>query len=120
MSEDTRQTPPPTFTAEQCDEIAAYQRELAESAALEGAITDAKEHRESADVAQYAASLQRREDATCEWKEDEDGNWHTSCDEMFTFIDGKPRENYYKFCAHCGRHLVESVYVEPTDDEVQP
>jgi hypothetical protein len=106
MSEDTRQTPAPTFTAEQL-QAAADLIDFQDRGKLSAMLT-------------YAASLQRREDATCEWKEDEDGNWNTSCDEMFTFIDGKPRENYYKFCAHCGRHLVESVYVEPTDDEVQP
>ena len=44
---------------------------------------------------------------TCEWAEDDNGNWFTSCDNAFTFIDGTPSENSMAFCCYCGCKLVE-------------
>ena len=44
-------------------------------------------------------------DRTCEWTEDEDGVWQTSCDEQFVFIDSGPRENHMNFCCYCGATL---------------
>jgi len=106
MSQDTPTTPAPTFTAEQC-EVAAYQRELAESAALDGMVVDAKEHLEAASIAEFAASLVRREDETCEWLEpDEDYNaWQTSCGKEFEFINDGPKQNGTVSCCYCGKRV---------------
>lgn len=48
---------------------------------------------------------------TCEWAENCDGIWHTSCKDSFYFDDGKPSENGVKFCCFCGSPLVEIPYV---------
>ena len=44
-------------------------------------------------------------DKRCEWREDEDGNWGTGCDNIFVFIDGGPPENGFYFCPYCGEKL---------------
>jgi hypothetical protein len=43
----------------------------------------------------------------CEWKDDVDGNWDTSCGQMFTFIDGGPLDNGLRFCGYCGKPIHE-------------
>lgn len=47
---------------------------------------------------------------SCQWSEDEDGNWDTACNEIFTFTDGGPKENNAKFCLYCGGELVPVSY----------
>lgn len=42
----------------------------------------------------------------CDWTEDEDGNWHTGCGEMFVFTTDGPVENKMRFCPYCGKALV--------------
>lgn len=42
----------------------------------------------------------------CEWTEDDDGNWETSCKNMHVFFDAGPTQNGYKFCPYCGKDLV--------------
>ncbi len=46
---------------------------------------------------------------TCEWKEDEDGVYETSCGDhrMYEISVGTPKENDMAFCPFCGRELVE-------------
>lgn len=41
----------------------------------------------------------------CAWTEDDDGNWHTACENMHVFFYGGPAENGYWFCPYCGRRI---------------
>lgn len=46
--------------------------------------------------------------------------WETSCGSDFTFIDGTPTDNGYKFCPNCGKpiNIKEIKHEEPeTDDD---
>jgi len=43
----------------------------------------------------------------CRWFEDDDGNWHTDCDEIHVLIDGGPADNHMRFCCYCGAKLKE-------------
>jgi len=47
----------------------------------------------------------------CIWKEengiDSDGTYVTGCDNMFTILEGNPRDNNFKFCPYCGNKLKE-------------
>jgi len=38
----------------------------------------------------------------CDWKQDEDGNWDTSCGQCMCFEYAPPNEQGYRFCHHCG------------------
>lgn len=46
----------------------------------------------------------------CEWLEDDDGNWETSCDNAHVLNDGTPAENGMKFCCYCGRVLKQRTH----------
>lgn len=50
--------------------------------------------------------------ASCEWTEDADGNYWTSCANAFQMTTGTPAENDFKFCPFCGRSLVEVPFAE--------
>ena len=41
----------------------------------------------------------------CGWREDDDGNWQTSCGEVYVFIEGNPTENDYRCCPGCGKPI---------------
>jgi hypothetical protein len=41
----------------------------------------------------------------CEWKEDEDGNYETSCDDAFVLTEGTPEDNNMKYCPMCGKTI---------------
>ena len=41
-------------------------------------------------------------EATCDWKQDIDGNWDTSCKQCICFEYAPPYEQGYQFCHHCG------------------
>ncbi len=45
--------------------------------------------------------------AECEWKDDGEGNWNSSCGECWTLIDGTPKDNRMRFCCYCGKPLRE-------------
>lgn len=45
---------------------------------------------------------------SCLWRENEDGNWQTSCREIFVLIDGTPGQNEMRFCCYCGKSLRET------------
>jgi hypothetical protein len=50
----------------------------------------------------------RSRSSTCTWTEDEDGNWHTECGQIYQFINGTPAaENHYVFCPQCGGRIGE-------------
>jgi len=60
--------------------------------------------------AELAALLADHEHAKstvpCAWTEDEDGNWHTGCGQVFNLCMGTPDENKLRFCPYCGKALV--------------
>jgi len=47
----------------------------------------------------------------CIWKEesgvDSDVTYSTSCDNMFTIMEGTPKDNDFKYCPYCGGKLKE-------------
>ena len=42
---------------------------------------------------------------TCDWREDEDGNYWTACGRGFSITEGTPKQNGMKFCCYCGKPL---------------
>jgi hypothetical protein len=42
-----------------------------------------------------------REATQCDWKQDIDGNWDTSCKQCMCFEYGPPYEQGYQYCHHC-------------------
>lgn len=52
------------------------------------------------------------EDMNCNWSEDVDGLWQTSCGKQFEFNDSTPLENGAKFCLYCGKPLTQTLHVE--------
>lgn len=50
---------------------------------------------------------------TCDWQEDSDGIWETSCGEAWVCTEGTPTENDMRFCHSCGKHLKEHRHAEP-------
>lgn len=48
----------------------------------------------------------------CKWEQDFEGNWQTSCDNMFVLNDGTPEENEMKYCCYCGKKLEQVYFVE--------
>jgi hypothetical protein len=42
---------------------------------------------------------------TCQWTEDEDGNWDTGCGEKFIWTAGIPTDSGERFCFYCGKSL---------------
>ena len=55
------------------------------------------------DIAQPAQPSQAL--GTCEWTldDDESATWASSCGELWSFIDGGPKENRVTYCHHCGK-----------------
>jgi len=41
----------------------------------------------------------------CKWRQDDDGNWVTSCKNIFILIHGTPTENDMRFCYYCGKRI---------------
>jgi hypothetical protein len=41
----------------------------------------------------------------CDWKQDNDGNWDTSCKQCMCFDYAPPFDQGYKFCHHCGKPI---------------
>jgi hypothetical protein len=54
-----------------------------------------------------AACSQCNERATkrCDWKQDSDGDWSTSCQRCMCFEYAPPNEQGYRFCHHCGHSI---------------
>ena len=53
----------------------------------------------------------------CEWilDDDESGTWASSCGELWSFIDGGPKENRVNYCHHCGgKVMLAAAPKEPT------
>jgi len=43
----------------------------------------------------------------CEWEDDDDGAWWTSCGHGWCFTDSGPTGNGMNYCPFCGKLLVE-------------
>ena len=43
----------------------------------------------------------------CRWKSDGEGNYSTSCDNIFILLHGDATENNMTFCPYCGDKLIE-------------
>lgn len=43
----------------------------------------------------------------CEWKQDEDGNWHTGCGNIHVLLHGTPSDNKMAWCCSCSGKVVE-------------
>lgn len=56
---------------------------------------------------------------TCEWREDADSNWETSCGESCIIPEGTPTENGMLFCWHCGKPLREVRFVDPLERQIE-
>ena len=41
----------------------------------------------------------------CYWFWDDDGFWKSDCGVAFVFEVGGPKENKFKFCYKCGKHI---------------
>ena len=52
----------------------------------------------------------------CEWVEDSDGTYQTTCGKEFQFIDSGCKENGFKFCCFCGKPLLEDKFEEKSGD----
>ena len=54
----------------------------------------------------YWSHPQASEPAGCTWTQQDDehmpGTWASSCGELWSFIDGGPKENRVSYCHHCG------------------
>ena len=44
----------------------------------------------------------------CVWRPDDDGVYHTTCGNAFTFIDAGPKENHMTYCCYCGKGLLSA------------
>lgn len=55
-------------------------------------------------------------EATCNWRSDDDGVWHTGCGQAWVFNDGgTPKDHKAHYCYHCGSKVVEN-RAENSDD----
>lgn len=70
----------------------------------------------------FARQLERELNAAkagrCDWKEDEDGYWNTSCNQPMVFEYARPFESGYKFCHHCGKpiHFIKFTFIEEDEE----
>jgi hypothetical protein len=52
----------------------------------------------------------------CDWKQDDDGNWDTSCNQCVCFEHAPPFEQGYRFCHHCGATINFITYKHKNDN----
>lgn len=50
----------------------------------------------------------------CEWNGTfyDRENYFTSCNNGFTFLNGGPKENEFKFCPYCGEKILVAIELE--------
>ena len=41
----------------------------------------------------------------CRWQHIEENDYQTTCNNLFTFLDGTPKEKGFEFCPYCGKRL---------------
>jgi len=47
------------------------------------------------------------EEKVCQWTEDHDGVWWTTCGNGWCFTDGGPYDNKMCYCCYCGQPIKE-------------
>ena len=63
-----------------------------------------------AEMASELIAYRQHEKTPCRWEQDMDGNWETGCGNLFSFIEGGPKENDTNFCQYCGHKIEEHEY----------
>ena len=53
----------------------------------------------------------------CIWAQDSDGDWATSCGQLWCLMEGTPTQNDMTYCHGCGKEIAQSSYAEPLDDD---
>lgn len=43
----------------------------------------------------------------CEWTDDDDDFYETTCGHAFTFTEGTPADNQFVYCPYCGCKIKE-------------
>ena len=59
------------------------------------------------DSAERQIAKLKEEQKQCNWKQDDEGNWETTCGNMFVIAEGTPSENDMNYCCYCGGLLKE-------------
>lgn len=60
---------------------------------------------------------ENKENQECIWSEQNFGDfWEMACGDAFCFTDGGPKENNMKFCANCGKYLIEKKQEREMDE----
>ena len=54
-------------------------------------------------VEESRTATNKRRNAICRWKCNDDGYYETSCGEEWVFPEGAPHENGLIYCPHCGK-----------------
>lgn len=52
---------------------------------------------------------------TCNWTQDSDGNWDTSCGHKFIIIAGYPSLHCMAYCPYCGQPLAQHPHSDQPD-----
>ena len=67
-------------------------------------------------IVMYSKNL----DSSCTWtfKSLYDDRWETDCGHSFVLNSDTPYANDLKFCGFCGRKLVEAIYTDEEEDDV--
>lgn len=47
---------------------------------------------------------------TCTWRENQDGEWDSTCGRFTAIAEGTPHENEWAWCCYCGGRLREVEY----------
>jgi hypothetical protein len=71
---------------------------------------------QAAEIARLTDELAQRDADTCTWTEDFEGDWETSCGELWQFTDGDPADNSAIYCHHCGKRIAEVKYTESEEE----
>lgn len=68
---------------------------------------DVEIHDDNELFCRLADLIEPEQERTCEWHQDENGLYHTSCGEIYETIAGTREENGIMFCPYCGREVVD-------------
>ena len=85
------------------------------NAHLDLSILDAKYSVCRANSAWKAWQAAKQDVGECEWSEDENGIYDTSCGGVFELMSGTPEENNFKCCCYCGGVLKQKLFEQPRE-----
>lgn len=60
---------------------------------------------------QRLLSERQRGMRTCEWLEEDNNEWWTSCHNVHTLIDGSPTDNELVYCGYCSKRIKETPFI---------